>query len=180
MTLQSEPADVSLMVTVAPIPGTTADSSPAIACERRITTSWTVSQLKAKLETMTGIPPGSQKLRLKSPGKEDKWVEGDDRLVGDWGLGRGCEFEIHDTRPQSARLDFTDLSSVEKYTLPTSTYEALPNTVLSWKRSQKLGRFDPSAVSAETLVKKQSEKDETEIRQRGEGKRDKEEKRKAK
>jgi len=94
MTFQSTPADVSVVVTVAPIPGTTADSPTAIACERRITPSWTVSQLKAKLETMTGIPPGNQRLKLKSPGKEDQWVDGDDRLVGDWAPGRGSEFEV--------------------------------------------------------------------------------------
>jgi hypothetical protein len=33
--------------------------------ERRITPSWTIGQLKAKLEPVTGIPPLSQKLTLK-------------------------------------------------------------------------------------------------------------------
>lgn len=33
--------------------------------ERRITPSWTIGQLKAKLEPITGIPPLSQKLTLK-------------------------------------------------------------------------------------------------------------------
>lgn len=33
--------------------------------ERRITPSWTISQLKGKLETVTGVPPGSQRLSLK-------------------------------------------------------------------------------------------------------------------
>ena len=33
--------------------------------ERRITPSWTIGQLKAKLEPVTGIPPSSQKLTLK-------------------------------------------------------------------------------------------------------------------
>ncbi|PHH70294.1 hypothetical protein CDD82_7220 [Ophiocordyceps australis] len=34
--------------------------------ERRITPSWTVGQLKAKLETVTGIPPSSQILSLQA------------------------------------------------------------------------------------------------------------------
>jgi len=28
--------------------------------------------------------------------------------------------------------------------MPASTYESLPDSVLAWKKSQKLGRFDPS------------------------------------
>jgi len=33
--------------------------------ERRMTPSWTIGQLKAKLEPITGIPPLSQKLTLR-------------------------------------------------------------------------------------------------------------------
>ena len=29
--------------------------------------------------------------------------------------------------------------------MPSSTYESLPSTVLAWKKSNKLGRFDPHA-----------------------------------
>ena len=36
--------------------------------ERRITPSWTIGQLKAKLEAVTGVPPLSQLLILKSKG----------------------------------------------------------------------------------------------------------------
>lgn len=36
------------------------------ASERRITPSWTISQLRAKLEPITGIPPSSQRLSLKT------------------------------------------------------------------------------------------------------------------
>lgn len=34
--------------------------------ERRITPAWTISQLKTKLEPITGIPPGCQRLSLKA------------------------------------------------------------------------------------------------------------------
>lgn len=37
------------------------------AAERRITPSWTIAILKAKLETVTGIPPSSQQLTLRLP-----------------------------------------------------------------------------------------------------------------
>ncbi|EQL35520.1 hypothetical protein BDFG_02741 [Blastomyces dermatitidis ATCC 26199] len=167
MAFQPTPMDIPAIISVAPGSGGPAGDTPSFASERRITPTWTVSQLKAKLETMTGIPPSNQRLKLKSPGREDQWVEGEDRVVGDWGLGRGCEFEVHDTRPPSARPNFTDLSSVEKYTLPTSTYESLPKSVLSWKKNQKLGRFDPKALSPEQMLKQQVEKEQQEIKQRG-------------
>jgi tubulin-folding cofactor B len=35
------------------------------ASERRITPSWSISQLKAKLEPVTGIPPSCQQIFLK-------------------------------------------------------------------------------------------------------------------
>ena len=46
--------------------------------ERRITPSWTVSQLKTKLETMTGVPPATQRLFLKTSAKENVAVEASD------------------------------------------------------------------------------------------------------
>jgi tubulin-specific chaperone B len=93
MAFQPTPADVTIAIS-------TATSSPAVenelplAAERRVTPSWTVSQLKAKLETMTGIPPGSQRLLLKAPGRQDQWIEGDERTVAEWCLVKGCEIEV--------------------------------------------------------------------------------------
>jgi tubulin-specific chaperone B len=46
--------------------------------ERRITPSWSVSQLKTKLEPITGIPASSQKLFLKSTSQDRIPVEGAD------------------------------------------------------------------------------------------------------
>ena len=37
------------------------------------------------------------------------------------------------------------LSSVRKYTMPSLTYETLPETVLAYKKAHKIGRFDPEA-----------------------------------
>ncbi len=48
------------------------------ASERRITPSWTIGQLKAKLEPITGIPPLSQKLSLKISGREQIPIEATD------------------------------------------------------------------------------------------------------
>jgi tubulin-folding cofactor B len=46
--------------------------------ERRIGSSWTISQLKRKLEPITGIPPSSQRISLKTPANETIPVEAHD------------------------------------------------------------------------------------------------------
>lgn len=71
-----------------------ADSEPRFLTERRITPTWTVEQVKSKLETMTGVPPGSQRLRVKVPGRPDQWADNDAQLIGDYGLVKGAEIEV--------------------------------------------------------------------------------------
>lgn len=46
--------------------------------ERRITPSWTIGQLKAKLEPVTGIPPLSQKLTLRLGSQVPTPIEAED------------------------------------------------------------------------------------------------------
>lgn len=47
--------------------------------------------------------------------------------------------------PQASNLIPSDLSSVPKYTMPAETYDALPSTVLAYKKTHHIGRFDPNA-----------------------------------
>jgi hypothetical protein len=91
MSFQPSPTDVSVIVTT---PGTATGSEPRFLTERRVTPTWTVLQLKSKLETMTGIPTNCQHLLLKAPGRADQWVDGDDSIIGNWGLMKGCEIEV--------------------------------------------------------------------------------------
>jgi hypothetical protein len=94
MSLQSAP-DIPLTITV---PGPSPTSPPLLSAERRISPSWTIRQLKAKLEPVTGIPPSAQRLRTR--GFDGNWVamEGEEMLVSDreWGAGvrRGGEIEV--------------------------------------------------------------------------------------
>lgn len=72
------------------------------AAERRITPSWTISILKTKLETVTGIPPGSQRLSLKLPGQDKVFIEANDEdntLVSNWALAPYAELHVSETRP---------------------------------------------------------------------------------
>lgn len=53
-------------------------TSTTASCERRITPSWTISQLKAKLESVTGIPIFSQQLTLVLPDQRNVVIEAKD------------------------------------------------------------------------------------------------------
>ena len=53
--------------------------------------------------------------------------------------------QVKDTRPPEDRPNYTDTSGVEKYVMPEHEYAKKADSVLAWKKTQKLGRFDPDA-----------------------------------
>ncbi|KAJ9666148.1 hypothetical protein H2201_003827 [Coniosporium apollinis] len=134
-------ADIPLLIT-----------SPNASSERRITPSWSIAQLKTRLEPITGIPATAQKLTLRLGSQHAAAIEAADEenvQLSTFPLQPYAEIYIQDTRPAAARTDFTDVSLVEKYSMPAEEYEARNDSVLAWKKAQKLGRFDPNAPSIE-------------------------------
>lgn len=97
MAYQPSAPDIPLQISV---PSTSKeDKKPQISAERRINPSWTISQLKAKLEPITGIPPACQHLRIR--GVDGDWVvigageEEEGRRIGEWaGCRRGGSLEV--------------------------------------------------------------------------------------
>ena len=86
-------ADISVQISVPSAPGST---TLLVSVERRISPSWTIAQLKAKLEPVTGIPPSCQRLYMrKLSGGKVEW-DLEDTFVGDprWGLRKGSELEV--------------------------------------------------------------------------------------
>lgn len=72
--------------------------------------------------------------------------------------------QVQDTRPPSARANLTNVADVPKYVMPAETYSALPDSVLAWKKANKLGRFDPHAPEIE---KKRIDEGWHEVKARG-------------
>ncbi|XMA10647.1 hypothetical protein WAI453_003438 [Rhynchosporium graminicola] len=65
--------------------------------ERRITPSWTIGQLKAKLEAVTGIPPLSQRLTLRLGGRQPILIEAVDEestQLGNFPLAPYAEIHV--------------------------------------------------------------------------------------
>ena len=68
-----------------------------VSAERRITPTWSLAQLKAKLEPITGIPPASQKLVLRVPGVPTVALVShneDEARLSDWNLVAQAEIEV--------------------------------------------------------------------------------------
>ncbi|KAK9417493.1 putative CAP-Gly domain-containing protein [Seiridium unicorne] len=120
--------------------------------ERRITPSWTISQLKSKLEFVTGVPPSSQRLSLKTANKTVIPIEAADEdavYLTSFPLSAYAELHVADTRPAGARPNYVDISNVDKYIMPEEEYEKKTDSVLAWKKAEKLGRFNPDAPNLE-------------------------------
>ena len=72
--------------------------SAASSSERRITPTWTITQLKQKLEPITGIPPSAQTLILRLPEQDlEHRIQADDEdavRIGKWPLVAYAEIEV--------------------------------------------------------------------------------------
>ncbi|KAF2085797.1 hypothetical protein K490DRAFT_74937 [Saccharata proteae CBS 121410] len=127
-------------------------SSANSASERRVSPSWSIAYLKTRLEPITGVPASSQRLSLKIGSQDALAIAAADEettQLSVFPLQPYAEIYVHDTRPAAARTDYTDVSAVQKYTMPEAEYETRTDSVLAWKKAQKLGRFDPDAPSIE-------------------------------
>ncbi|KAA8916389.1 hypothetical protein TRICI_001464 [Trichomonascus ciferrii] len=129
-------SDVSLFIT-----------SEQTSSERRISPTWTIAQLKERLEHITGIPPSSQHLLIYGPsGTSPVPINDSDdgrALVGQYNPAPYGRIHVEDTRPAAAQVNLNDTSEVEKYVIPETEYSSRKDSVLHWKKTNQLGRFDP-------------------------------------
>lgn len=117
--------------------------------EQRISPSWTLLRLKTRLAPITGIPIAAQTLSIRLASGQSIALTDDDALLADHSAqlsSAEAEIKIADSRPPSERENYTDVSAVAKYEMPMPDYEKLDDSVLAWKKAQKLGRFDPAAL----------------------------------
>lgn len=81
-------ADIPLLVT-----------SENSSSERRVTPSWTIAHLKGRLEPITGIPAGCQRLQLKIASQTSQAIEAADEeatQVQQWPLQPYAEIHVGD------------------------------------------------------------------------------------
>ncbi|RMZ77882.1 hypothetical protein DV738_g4205, partial [Chaetothyriales sp. CBS 135597] len=161
----STPADISIQIVVPDATGS--EAKPLVSTERRVTPSWSVSTLKTKLEPITGIPSTSQVLRIADI--DGSWIalNDDGAQLSSLPLRKGTVLEVVDTRPKAAQINWGNVSEVEKYVMTEEEYAKRNDSVMAWKRRQKLGRFDPSQKSVDQLSVERRLKDEKEVKAKG-------------
>lgn len=115
--------------------------------ERRISPGWSIGTLKVKMWPITGIPPDSQLLSLPYQSEDD--------LIGSFNIEPFSVLSIRDRRPKGQRPNYTDDSNVDKFELTKEEYESRTDSVLAYKKRNKLGRFDPEAGSKEEIALKE-------------------------
>lgn len=116
--------------------------------ERRISPGWSIATLKQKLWPITGIPPASQTLSIPYASEED--------LVATFRIEPLSVLRVGDRRPRGQRPNYTDDSNVDKFELSREEYESRTDSVLAYKRRNRLGRFDPEAGSREEAAVKEA------------------------
>ena len=83
------PADIPLLIT----------SENSSSSERRVTPSWSISHLKARLEPITGIPASCQRLSLRIASQAPQAIEAQDEDVtqlSNWPLHTYAEIYVSD------------------------------------------------------------------------------------
>ncbi|BGO93979.1 hypothetical protein NBRC10512_005214 [Rhodotorula toruloides] len=136
--------------------------SSATRSERRIDPLSTVLQLKSKLEPITGIPTHAQLLSLRrtpadaghgsgggagAGGEVVAVLDNDDRTLASYGIAEYMTIRVDSSDPQAASFanQFVDDSQVEKFELTEEEYAARRDTILAYKKRNRLGRFAPSS-----------------------------------
>lgn len=143
--------------------------STLVSAERRLPSTIPLSDLKYRLEPITGVPPSSQILELHSSRtdhEQQSTLPGhspfpsstrstlilavpqnsdlESRSLEELGAVDGMGLKVLDTRPKELIQTYTDESLVEKYVMDNDTYASRRDTVLAFKQRNKLGRFDPT------------------------------------
>lgn len=139
-------------------------TSEQTSSERRISPTWSIDELRGRLEHITGIPPSSQNILIYGSSNSSGPVpinETDETkaLIGQYNLVPYGRLHIEDTRPVSAQVNLNDPTEVEKYVMPEDEYSNRTDSVLNWKKNNQLGRFDVNSKNKLDLEADQTKLD---------------------
>lgn len=86
--------------------------------ERRITPSWTIAHLKARLEPVTGVPATCQRLTLKIGSQPPQFVQAadeDSTQIGAWPLQAYAELQVGAQRGPRPLLPYSSTFSSSSF-----------------------------------------------------------------
>ncbi|KAG2469307.1 TBCB protein, partial [Polypterus senegalus] len=117
--------------------------------ERRFNRGLTLAELKCKLELVVGTPASSMELQLFSTTNKFLMnMDNDEALLGSYPVDDDCRIHVIDK--SGAKIgEFEDLSRVEKYELPDDVYDKRTDSIRSFLKKKKAGRFKEEDMEKE-------------------------------
>ena len=99
----------------------------------------TIMDLKLKLFKKNGTLIDSMELYIRHTSRPTVYMGDDTKTFKYYGGCNGCEIHIRDTDPFSISANgaLENINLVEKYVMPDSVYDALPNTLRSHIKTQR-------------------------------------------
>lgn len=129
-------------------------TSDLTSSERRISPQWDLHYLKTKLELITGISPKYQTIQYYAIPTSNEYTtlsnshgysedQDKEQHVSQFNILSYSRLHIQDNDPDSQLSQLQDESSAQEFKLSEEEYAKRNDSVLRWKETSKLGRFDP-------------------------------------
>ncbi|KAJ3321186.1 hypothetical protein HDV06_004529 [Boothiomyces sp. JEL0866] len=100
--------------------------------ERRFDKSLSILELKEKLTAITGVPSSTMVLQCNGISLQD------DKQLGYYPIDNYSNLLVSNT---DRTFDYNDLNKVEKFEISSEEYEKRNDSVLAFKKRNRLGRF---------------------------------------
>lgn len=152
-------------------------TSDVTSSERRISPQWDLHHLKTRLEQITGIAPKFQTIQyypLPSSNQYEiisdasSYSEDKDRNTALvlFKITPFARLHIIDANPDSELADFNNVDENDDvgFKLSEEDYQKRSDSVLRWKQTQKLGKYDPEYNLAKQRAIEEEAKISTSIR----------------
>eukprot|EP00730_Choanoeca_flexa_P016335 TRINITY_DN7689_c0_g1_i3.p1 TRINITY_DN7689_c0_g1~~TRINITY_DN7689_c0_g1_i3.p1 ORF type:complete len:236 (+),score=25.63 TRINITY_DN7689_c0_g1_i3:96-803(+) len=125
-------------------------STANVRSERRFEKSTSVISMKEKLELVVGVPAGSMRLVVKGDdGQQVCELSDNSAMLGAYPVADYMNLHVINTDGGARVGEFDDVSQVQKYELTDEEYASKRDTVLDFKKRNKLGRFNPELQAQE-------------------------------
>ncbi|XP_058061638.1 tubulin-folding cofactor B [Anopheles bellator] len=129
----------------------------AVSFERKYSRSQTVNEFKVKLEPITGGSAGTMQLELYSGDRLVCKLDSDSRLLGSYPVEDGMRVHVVDN------FQFIQ-ENVAKFELSTEEYDKKSDSVRSFLRKNKLGKYNEAEMAKlEEERKRQEAEDQKKI-----------------
>lgn len=144
-------------VTISSAPLVTVQVSSSLnsfTAEKRLDRGLTLAELKCKLELVVGSPASCMELKLFSI--DNNFIQNldqDDALLGSYPVDNGCRIHVID-KSGATFGQFEDVSRVEKFEISDDAYEKRSDSVRSFLKRNKMGKFNEEEASEKAAEQK--------------------------